>query len=415
MVTNAQPRLIYFSHSAQLIESIVGAFANEPDYILLDGIKIADDPMMAIHQANPDIILLDFKFRESDILNIIDKITVQQPACSVIVLLPEDNIHQSNLLILAGARAFLPYPFIPDALVNTTRRVKELLARSSGAKEVEEDFKPVQANKKTFVVFSPKGGTGVTTIAINLAIALKQQIQDDLLLIDGKDILGHVAMMLNLRVGNSIADLIPHSGKLDQLLIKQVVVKHDSGIYVLPSSFVIAKAQGIRADDLYRVILALQKNYPYIIVDGGNYLNDNMVTYMDTADQIILVLNPNLASLRDARQFLDISKTLSYSKEKVVILLNQAGRKADIKSSEIEQVLQTKITGIISSDDDAVIRSINEGNPIILQHPNHSISKAVVQIARSILASSNISSNISKTKEVPSTFIEMLKKSSRLG
>jgi len=413
--SEVQPRLIYFSHSSQLIESITAAFAVVPDYILLDGVKIADDPLTAIKQAKPDIVLLDYKFHETELFNLIDKITAQHSTCSVIVLLPEDKINLSNQAILAGARAFLPYPFLAGDLVNTTRRVKELLVRSSSSRVVEENLQPTRQNKKTYVVFSPKGGTGVTTTAINLAIAIKQQTKEDVLLVDGKYILGHVSMLLNLRVENSIADLIPHSGKLDQVLINQVVVKHDSGIHVLPGPSMISKAQGIRPEDLYRVILALQKTFPYIIVDGGNHLNDNLVTYMDTADQILLVVNPNLASLRDARQFLDITQTLSYSKEKIGVLINQTGRKADIKLSVIEQVLQTKPLGNIPADDDAILRSINEGEPLIFKQPGHAISKAFAQISRSMAASAAASSNQQKSKEVSSNFMDMLKKSSRLG
>ena len=102
-----------------------------------------------------------------------------------------------------------------------------------------------------FTVFSPKGGAGTTTFAVNLAISLHQQVKEDVLLIDGKMLFGHVPLHLNLRTGNSMTDLIPHLGMLDQKLIRQVVVQHVSGIYVLPSPMSIIDGQGLIFCRLY--------------------------------------------------------------------------------------------------------------------------------------------------------------------
>jgi pilus assembly protein CpaE len=128
--------------------------------------------------------------------------------------------------------------------------------------------------------------------------------------------------MLNLRTANSITDLISHAGMLDQHLINQVVVDHVSGIKVMPSPVNVVEGQGVRPDDLYKVVVALQGTFPVIVVDGGNYLSENTVTYMDASDRVLLVMNPNLASIRDVKQFLDLSRTLSYAPEKILLVLN---------------------------------------------------------------------------------------------
>ncbi len=136
--------------------------------------------------------------------------------------------------------------------------------------------------------------------------------------------------------------MIAHAGKLDQQLIKQVVEQHASGVYVLPSPNSISQAQGIKPENLFTVVQSLQDVFPNIIIDGGNYLDENAVTYMDSSDKIMLVLNPDLASMRDAKQFLEIASTLSYPKEKVLFILNMVGRKADVKSDEIESILKNE-------------------------------------------------------------------------
>ena len=71
---------------------------------------------------------------------------------------------------------------------------------------------------------------------------------------------------------------------------------------------------------------------------------------MDSSDKILLVLNPDIASMRDMRQFMEVSATLSYPKDKTLLILNLTGRKADVKREEIEKILKMKIFGKIPAD-----------------------------------------------------------------
>ena len=262
-----------------------------------------------IAETQPDIVLLDFEFQRQP-FELMDKIASEYPGCAVIAILPESEMVNSDRVVLSGARAFILYPYRSDNLVTTIKRVIELMVRHqvfSQSPTLESYSKP----KNTFTVFSPKGGVGTTTIATNLALSLHKALNEDVLLIDGKHLFGDVALYLNLHTGNSITDLISHAGLLDQRLIKQVVVRHISGIHVLPSPNSITEAQGIRPEDLFKVMGSLQQVFPYIIIDGGNNLNENTVTYMDSSDKILLVLNSDLASLRDVRQFMEITENLS--------------------------------------------------------------------------------------------------------
>jgi len=149
-------------------------------------------------------------------------------------------------------------------------------------------------------------------------------------------------------------------------------------------------------------------------VDGGNNLNENTVTYMDLSDRILLVLNPDLASLRDVRQFMEITKTLSYPPSKVLLILNLIGRKADVKRDEIEQILNMKIFGRIPADENLALSCLNEGVPIILKNPRHPISKAYDEITRELVKMIK-DSNAEYLAAMKSESSEILKKSSRLG
>ena len=409
-----QTTILLVSNSNAVITSTRQVLAQQAEFYVFDKQVTADNIMPAIAETQPDIVLLEYGFQSRNFFELVDKIATEYPMCAVVVILPEQEVINSERVILSGARAFLIFPYKQDHLVNTIRRVMELMERSqtyTGPAAVPE---ATEKPKNTFTVFSPKGGAGTTSVATNLAISLQKQLKEEVLIVDGKHLFGHVSLCLNLRTGNSITDLITHAGTLDQRLIKQVVVRHVSGVYILPSPTSITEAQGIRPEDLFKVVQALQHVFPNIIVDGGNHLNENTVTYMDLSDRILLVLNPDLASLRDVRLFMEVSKTLSYPPEKTLLILNLIGRKADVKREEIEQILNMKIFGRIPADENLALSCLNEGVPITLKNPRHPISKAYDEITAGLVKQIK-DMNAEYLAKAKSESSEILKKSSKLG
>ncbi len=381
--TTEPATILLISKNSSIIQATRSTLSSIETLNLIEKEVNSENLLPVIAETQPEVILLDFEFQHQP-FELMDKIASEFPGCAVIAILPESEIANSDRVVLSGARAFILFPYRSDNLVTTINRVLELMVRaqafSTQASTLEKFAKP----KNTFIVFSPKGGVGTTTIATNLALSLHKTLNEDVLLIDGKHQFGDVALYLNLRTGNSITDLISHAGMLDQRLIKQVVVRHISGIYVLPSPNSLTEAQGIRPEDLFKVLASLQQVFPNIIIDGGNHLNENTVTYMDSSDKILLALNSDLASLRDVRQFIEITETLSYPKNKTLLVLNATGRKADVKKEAIEEILKMKIFGKIPADENLALSSLNEGVPIVLKNPRHPISKAFTDLAKEL-------------------------------
>ena len=378
-------KILLVSKNLTIIEATRLILAKAESYSLIEKDVTSENLLPAIAETHPDVILLDYVF-QPDPFNLMDIIALAYPECAVIIIMPEADLINFDQVVLLGSRAFVLFPYRSEEfLVTSIQRSIDLKVRnellSSQTPTLETQAKP----KNTFTVFSPKGGVGSTTIATNLALSLHKALNEDVLLIDGKHLFGHVALYLNLRTGNSITDLISHVNMLDPRLVKQVVVRHISGIHVLPSPNSITEAQGIRPEDLFKVMESLQQVFPNIIIDGGNYLNENTVTYMDSSDKILLVLNSDLASLRDVRQFMDVTASLSYPKDKTLLILNLTGRKADVKKEAIEEILNMKIFGKIPSDENFALSSLNEGVPIVLKNPRHPISKAFSEIAKELV------------------------------
>jgi pilus assembly protein CpaE len=382
MTMTDKAKILLVSKNPNIIQATRAGLAGEEGLELLEKEVTIGNLFSVIEGAKPDVILLDYQFQDKP-FNLVDQVVIEYPKSAVVVILPEGEQVNLDRVVLSGARAFIHTPYQGDKLPATVKRVVELLERNGRSRAASTEPAPSKF-RHTYTVFSPKGGAGTSTLAANLAISLHEELKEAVLLIDGKHLFGHLALYLNLHTGNSITDLIAHAGSLDERLIRQVTVKHTSGISVLPSPTSISEAQGIRPESLFTVLQALQGTFENILVDGGNHLDENSVTYMDASEKILLVLNPDLASMRDARQFLEVAATLSYPKDKILLVLNQAGRKADIKEDEIEEILKVDIFGTIPADENMALSSLNEGVPIILKKSRHPISRAIKKMAKDL-------------------------------
>jgi len=385
-MATTNPNILLVSNNPDLIAATRAALAEADDLALFDQDVTPGTLFATLDLLQPAVILLDFQFQPQP-FNLVDQIVNDHPASAVVAVLSEAELGYSDRVVLSGARAFVQYPYPAGKLAVTLKRVLELQARvqTRSPRRAAAPEAPQSEDLKMITVFSPKGGAGTTSVAVNLAITLHKALKEELLLVDGKHLFGHAALYLNLRSGNSITDLVAHAGALDPRLIKQAVVKHSSGIQVLPSPTEITQAQGIRPEDLFKVIQGLKAAFPYIVVDGGNHLDENAVTYLDASDKILLVLTPDLAAMRDARQFLDIAASLGYPAEKTLLIVNQAGRKAEIKRGEMEVILKMVLFGTIPADEDLALASLNDGVPIVLKKPRHPISRAYHKLTKELV------------------------------
>lgn len=411
-IIKSTPTVILITDNVSLDQEIANTLTEKAGYSYIGNFSYRQGISKRIQVTNPNIVLIDCSSLENN-LAIIDEITSSYTDGAVVAILPNNNIHLADRVILAGARAILLHPFSEQILVDTLNRIQELVDRTRNNGRQTHLEKECGIINRTIVVYSPKGGGGCSTLATNLAIAIHQLTKEDVIIVDGKKALGHVALMLNLRTANSVADLTVLSHKLDPELINQVVMKHISGISILPSPINISKGNEIHPDDLFRTVMALKNLYAYIIVDGGSYLDQNLITYMDSADQILVVVNANIASLRDTRQFIELSENLSYSKGKIKLILNEAGRKTGIKLNDIELSLRAQIFHSIPVDQDFSMACLNDGVPIILRKSNHPISRAILKIGKTLIKFMDeemIAEKVDKADQ-----IDILRKSSYYG
>ncbi len=366
-------------------QQIAAAFGSQGEFVLVDVLTDMEKLSRDLRAAEPDLILVDQQAGGQPTLDILDDLALQFPEVPLVAILPDNDSLHAQQVMLAGARAFIVQPFTQVNLLSTLRRVRELEGRRQQSQTAAQSGAADASNRlRTLAVYSPRGGSGCSTIAANLAIAWHELTKARVLLLDGKLFFGHQGLLLNIRSQNTLADLIPHAHMLDEALVKEVVFEHITGVHVLLSPSDIQVAQGIRSQDLFNMIVGLQRLYDFIVIDTGSAFTENAVTLMDSADRVLLVTNPELSALHDASRFIQLSRSLAYPAGKLLTVLNRAGLPGGLRTKDVEIALRHEVFAQVPDDGANALRSLNRGIPILLKYPRSPATRGIQSLARHI-------------------------------
>lgn len=354
-----------------------------------------------VKEYHPHVVLMDINMPGMDGITATEIIQKEAPATQVVMLSVQGETDYLRRAMMAGARDFLTKPPSGDELMSTIRRVyemgKERMVLHPAAAPSAEGVIPAKARQlqgEVVAVFSPKGGVGCTTVAVNLAIALQKRMGSarKVCLLDANVQFGNVGVMLNMQTNRSLADLAPHVNDMDSDLLNSVMVAHGSGIKVLlaPPDPETAEAvltgsssdNGVGGASMISAILELMRTeFDIVVVDMWNWLDDISLTILDTAALILLVIMPNIPSIKNARLFLEVARRLNYLPDKIALVLNGVDRRMGFGAEQIERALTVPIAAQIPLDEQAVLLSVNYGVPFIVRDESRPISQSLLYLA----------------------------------
>jgi pilus assembly protein CpaE len=238
---------------------------------------------------------------------------------------------------------------------------------------------------KIVTVFSPKGGTGKTVTATNLATACAKFEGRKTLLLDLDLQFGDAAIMLGVEPEKTIYDLVVAPGELDTEKLAGYTTKHASGLEVLPAPLRPEDAELVTEAKLGRLLEVARESFDVIVVDTSPFFHGPMLATLDRTDELLLLCSldvPTLKNLRLALQTLDL---LSFPKQRVRIVLNRSNSKVGMKPNEVEGALGMKVRFEVPSDR-AVPLAVNRGNPVVIAEEGADVSKAIKAIAKEMFA-----------------------------
>ncbi len=296
-------------------------------------------------------------------------------ALPILMLTAKGDIADRIAGFEAGADDYLTKPFQPKELAF---RVRSLLARAqtpiaSSATDTGRGY--------VLAVFGSKGGVGKTTIATNLAVSLRERSHHRVALLDADFFSGDVGVHMNLPTISTILDLTQHDGALEPALADQVMVPHPSGVHVLLSPFRPEEGNDVTPQQLGAVVDFLAGLYEYVVVDCQPSYDQRMLGVLERADDVLLVVTPEVGPLKNTSLFLEWAARLKFPLSKMNIVVNRFNSNVGIGSEEIERTLQHEVSFRIISGGRPVVMSVNRGVPLVIEQPEHPFSMQVMRIA----------------------------------
>ena len=334
---------------------------------------------------------MDINMPDMDGIAATEKLATAAPLCSVIMMSVQGEADYLRRSMLAGAREFLVKPFSSDELNASIRQVyareREKLSRMAPV-AAPAGAAPAQGREpgQVIAVFSPKGGVGRTTVAVNLAVAAATDLNKKVVLVDASFQFGDVGVLLNLNPkGKSIADLLPELEAGEPESLDTFVVTHSAGFRVLLAPPSPETAELITPAAVRKVIEKLRYEADVVIVDCAAFFNDTTLGILDMADTILTMLSLEITSIKNMRLFLEVADQLGYEKGKVRLVLNRGDSALGIRVTDVEQSIGRKVNDTITSDGRSVVYALNRGVPFYLSNKDAQVSQDILRLAKAVI------------------------------
>ncbi len=343
-------------------------------------------------QLKPDVVIMDINMPDMDGITATEAIRRKVPYAQVVILSVQSDASYMRRAMLAGARDFLTKPPMIDDLTAAIRRAGAMAAdeRSkapvfsvgpSGGAPNALGISGIPQLGKVIVVYSPKGGTGKTTIATNLALALHSE-ETKTVLIDTNVQFGDVAVFLNEQVKNSILDLTPRVDELDREFVEEIAVKHNaSGLRILAAPQKPELSEDVASEEFSKLLDFLRHVYSYIVIDTASYLSVIVQSALDSSDVIVLLTTQDIPSIKNANLFLLLADSSGIKRERILFIMNQFDKRISISPERVGESLRQEIVTSIPFEEKIVATSINRGVPFILDNKTQPIGKSILTLA----------------------------------
>lgn len=338
----------------------------------------------------PDVIVMDINMPDMDGIQATEGIRKKVPYCQVIILSVQNDLQYMRRAMLVGARDFLVKPPTIDELTLAVQRAGDLAREEQSKYNLNlqlasapgvTGFSPQAVNGKIITIYSPKGGTGCTSIATNLGLALDASA-NRVVLVDSSMQYGDIPVFLNEQVKNSVLDLTVHSEELDPEIIDEVITRQEkTGLYILAAPPRPELAEKVTGDQFGKLLTYMRNLYNYIIIDTTPYLCDAVQTALDVADIILLVTTQDIPAIKNASTFLALADALGISRSRILFILNKFDRRVMIMPDRIASNLKQDVVLSIPLDDRFISNSINRGVPLYLENKAHPFIRSMATLA----------------------------------
>jgi len=328
-----------------------------------------------IEQLNPHGAVVVLNGAEEVSLDLVRRIASERPATAVVCT----GLNCPNELIIrafrSGAREFLIQPAGVAELRDTIERLEQL----STAVQAER-----QALGTIIALYSSKGGSGTTTIGVNLAAALARQTGRQTAIVDLNLQHGNVPVFFGIEPSYSIADVAHNEQRLDVQLFRSFLTKITENLYCLAAPLKPEEADDVFPNHLEITMGMLRSQFAFVIVDTQHVLDPNTVTVLDLSDVILVVTQLDLASIYNTKRVLETFRMMGYTDEKMQVIVNRHHKGSEMPLEKVAEVFGQRIKMTLSDDGRSAREALNLGKPVIFSQQKSPLIKEFLQLSRLI-------------------------------
>lgn len=352
------------------------------------------DALRRVRTDKPALVLVAANLPDIDGFTVVTRLRMEDGPSThtpAILLLGENEAEARGKALRSGADDYLIKPFHPAELM---ARMRSLLARYQPAEQYTPPSRgpiaptPSAPKKseaaKVALFYGAKGGAGTTTIAINAAIALHKELGRRVCLIDANLQFGDHRVFLDVGLDRlSVVDLTTAPAR-DMDLVRQILVKHESGIDLLLAPPSPELAEHVTSDHLPEIVGLMANDFDYIIIDLDKRLDEVNLRLMDVAHTIYVVMTADLSSLKNVRLVLETIKHLGYSYDKVKLVLNRSNAVAGINVKNAESALKRRIDYQIVNEYRSAIGGLNSGAPFMYTKADSALGRNILDFVKAL-------------------------------
>lgn len=315
----------------------------------------------------------------------------------------EAGVAESTLLF--DVRPELPLVLVTETVSTDVLRaalragIKDVVEAPLTAKKIEDalglvelihrredkDSKRRARIGKVVTIMSPKGGAGKTMTTTNVALTLGGWGDPERVVILDADLqFGDVCISLQIDPRHTIVDVARDIDKLDEQLLESLLARHTSGIRVLSAPLEPSLADEVSTQVVVKTIGMLKRMFDYIVIDTAPFLDEPVLSILERSDVVLLVVDMDLPSVKNAKLALDTLRLIKFPFEKIKLVLNRVNSKARLDVDELERSLGLDIQAAISSDK-LVPRAVNEGEPVVSLYPRSRVARDLRGVAQLVV------------------------------
>lgn len=355
--------------------------------LIENNITNSEAAIAKVRESIPDVVLLELDLPGLNGIQCTEIIRRDFPQTQVVILSEVSSAETVRLAMRAGASDFLntkkvtfeELSSVVERAAGLARREKlQALQRTTVVREAHPEKKKVSDRLgKIITVYSPKGGTGVSTIVVNLAYAFRSSY-DKVAVVDVNLQFGDIAVLYNQVSNRSIADLAVRVQNLDEELINTVLVSNEiTGVDILSAPPKPELAENIDGSSIGLIIEQMRYLYDFLIINTSSYLTDAGLSALNLSDLIILVTIQQVAAVRSTRSFLTLMTELGIRKDKILMIMNRFDPSSTITPKKVSEMINQEVALTIPLDIRTAERSANLGIPFTFDYKNIQISKSI--------------------------------------